>query len=98
MPADARVPRKVISRQNVLHHVPMHVGQPVVPTLKLVREPLVIDPELVQNRRLQIMHVYAVLRRVEPEVVGGAVSESRLHASSRHPQRERIRMMIATPL
>lgn len=34
--------------QNLFHDVPMHIGQTVIAALELVRQPFVINPELVE--------------------------------------------------
>src|SRR5688500_5567716 len=86
------------SSENVLHHASMHIRQTEIPTLKLIGESLVIKTKLVKDGRLQVVHVHAVLGRVEAEVVRRTVGEARLDAPARHPERERIRVMIATPL
>jgi len=39
------------------HHVPPDVRQPELAPLRLIREPQMIDPQAMQNRRLQIVHV-----------------------------------------
>ena len=43
--------------KNILHHMPVHVGQPVVAALVLVRELRVVDAQQVQDRRLQVVDV-----------------------------------------
>lgn len=39
-------------RQNVLHHMTVHIGQTIVTPLELIGQAFVIDPELVEQRRL----------------------------------------------
>ena len=52
----------------------MHVGQAVVAALELERQPRVVDAEQVQDRRVQVVDVDAVLGDVVAEVVGLAVA------------------------
>jgi len=58
--------------KHLLHHFAAHVRQPEMPPLILERQPLMIDPERVENGRLQIMYVYAVRDDVVAEVIGFA--------------------------
>ena len=53
--------------------LPVHVGQAEVAALVAVGQPLVIEAEQVQDRRLQVVDVDRVLDDVEAEVVGRAV-------------------------
>ena len=41
-----------------------------------------IEAELIQDRRLQIMHMYLVFRDVESEVVGRAVGDAWFNAAA----------------
>src|SRR4051794_37828613 len=43
------------------------------------------------------MDVHRVFHGVEAEVVARAVRDAGLHAAARHPEREGVRMVIATP-
>jgi hypothetical protein len=44
--------------------MPLHIGKPVVPALKLEGKLAVIHTQRVQQRRMKIMHVYRILRDV----------------------------------
>src|SRR5688500_2638817 len=59
-----------------------HVGQPVEPTLELVREPAMVDAGQVQDRGVQIMDGDGVLRDVVAVVVGRAVGHARANAAA----------------
>ena len=74
----------------------MYISQPIMPALTLVSQLLVIDPQQVQDRRVQIVHVYAVFRDVVSELIRLAVNMPRLHAGTREQRRETIRMVIAS--
>lgn len=50
------------SRQNILHHVPMHIGQPEAAALVFERELRVVDAELVEDRGLQVVHMHGAGR------------------------------------
>src|SRR5580765_3611312 len=43
------------SRQNCLHHFPMHIGQPKIAPVMPIRKLSVIDAEQVQNRRVHVV-------------------------------------------
>lgn len=60
--------------QQLLNHVPMHVGQAVVAALKAIAQARVIEAKQVQNRRLQVVDVNFVLGDAEAELVGFAVA------------------------
>ena len=59
----ASSPDELPLRQDLLHHVPVHVGQAEVAALELEGQPLVVDAEQVQHRRVQVVDVDDVLRR-----------------------------------
>jgi hypothetical protein len=56
-------------RQNVFHHMPVHVGQSEVPSLKLVGQVFVIDPEQMHQGGLKIVDVNLVLDGVHTEII-----------------------------
>ena len=55
----------------------------------------VIDSKQVQQRGVQIVHVYRVLHDVVTEIIGAAVGHARLDAAAGQPDRETSRMMVA---
>lgn len=73
-------------REHFLNDSPVDIRQPELPALELERQPFMIDPEKMQDRRLQVVNVNAALGHVEAEVVGAAMRMARLHAATRHPQ------------
>src|SRR5262245_56639019 len=66
---NARLGPSLVSLQNPLHHIPMHIRQPHVPPLEPIRQPQMIDHEQMQNRRLQIPHRNDILDRVVPKLI-----------------------------
>ncbi len=66
------------SRQDLLDHLPVHVGEPEVAAGVVEGELLVVEAEKVEDRRLEVVHVHRVLGDVEAQVVGGAVGQSRV--------------------
>jgi hypothetical protein len=59
--------------------VPLHICESEVPPRVAVRELLVIQPEQVQDRGVEVVDV---LRRVEAEVVGGTIARSGFGAAA----------------
>ena len=47
----------------------MHVGQPALDAVVVVRQPLVVDAEQMQNRRMKIMPRDAVLDRLPTDLI-----------------------------
>ena len=64
-------------RQYLLHHAAAHVGQAVVAAGVAVGQPLVVEAQQVQDRRVQVVDVDLVLDRVPAELVGRAVDACR---------------------
>ena len=64
----------MILQQNRLDHFPRHIRQPEIAPLELIRQPLVIDPQAMQNRRLQIVHMHRIFGDVVAVIVGLAVA------------------------
>ena len=62
---------------------------------ELVGESRVVDPQAVQDRRVQIAQVDRILDDVVAEVVGLAVFDARLHAGAGQPDGEAAAMMVA---
>jgi hypothetical protein len=49
------------SRDDARHQFPVHIRQPEIAASVPISEPFMIQPEQVQNRRVQIVEVYLVL-------------------------------------
>src|SRR5262249_1749083 len=82
------------SRQDLLHHVPMHVGEAMVAALVAERQAAMVDAQAVQHGRVQVVHVHGVLGDVVREVVRGAVRVALLDAAAGQPDREAARVMV----
>src|SRR5215207_485617 len=61
------------SHQNSFHHLAVDIRQTILSALKLVRESLVVDAELVQNRGLKIVDVHGIFGHVESKFVARAI-------------------------
>ena len=72
-----------ISSKDLAHHPGrLDAGELLVEPLERKRQPLVVDPEQVQDRRVQVTDVHAAVDDVPAVVVGPAVLEARLHAAA----------------
>ena len=69
--------RSRLLRQDPLVNNPLDVGQPQVASGVSVGQTLVIEPEQVEDRGVQVVNVHRVLDSVVAEFVGFAVGESR---------------------
>ena len=71
-------------RDQLLHHLAVHVGQAEVAAGVAVGELLVVEAQQVQDRGVQVVDVDLVLHGLEAELVGGAVDVAAL-ARRRRP-------------
>src|SRR5262249_41725080 len=60
-----------------------------------VRKSQRVEPQQMQDRRMKIMHVHAILCGVKAEVVTLADRNATLDATAGHPHREAIWVMVA---
>jgi len=71
------------------------VGQAVIAAGVRVDESLVVQPQGVQQRRLQIDDADLVLGSLIAKIVGAAVNVALLEATAGQPQREGVTVVIA---
>src|SRR6185436_16526470 len=83
------------SRQELLHDLSVHIGQPIVAALETEREPFVVDSQQMQERRVEVVDVDAVRHDVVAEGTRLAVEGPALDAAAGHPEAEAPRVMIA---
>ena len=74
----------------------MHVGQPVVASLELKRQPVMVDTQAMQDRGVQIMHVDGIAGDVVAVIVCLTMRHSTPNSSACHKDREAAWMMITT--
>src|SRR5688500_14953648 len=74
-PTGVKVPKDAGLRQQPTDHVAVDVRQAVVAALELEGETGVVDPQAVQDRRVQVVDVHWVPRDVVAEVVRLAVGD-----------------------
>ena len=93
--AQLRGERYLWPSQNRPDDLAADVGQAEIAAGMAERQPLVVEAQEMQDRRLQVVDVDRVFDDVKPEVVGRAVDNARLDAAAGHPHREGLRMVVA---
>src|SRR5579863_3517888 len=83
-----------MSGEQFRHDAARYIGEPEIPAGVAVGEFLVIESEQVQQRRVQVMHVYLVLRGGEAELVGRSMDVAAFDAATGDPHREAIGIMV----
>ena len=82
--------------QNLLDHPRRPaVGQPLFAAVGVVDEPVVVEAEEVQDRRLEVVGRDDVLDRAVADLVGGAVGHAALDAAAGQPDREALAVVVA---
>ena len=82
------------SRNQIMDHVAMNVGETIVTPRIAVGELLVIEAHEVEYGRVNVGDVVAVFDGVETEFVGCAVDVSLFDAAAGHENGEPVGMMI----
>ena len=72
------------------------ISQAEITTRMAIGEPFMIDSQLVQNCRMQIMHVHSILDRLVSERITLPINLSLTESTPRHAAGKRIGVMIAT--
>ena len=86
-------PKKSLGKQR-LDHFAMDVREAELTALEPVGEPLMIDPQLMQQRGMQIVDVDRVLHYIETELVRLAMAGAGLDAATRHPEGETAPVVV----
>src|SRR5258708_2888531 len=86
---------KLDLRQNLLHHPPINIRQPVIPPRVAEREPLVVEAEEVEDGGVEVVDVDLVLYRAEAEVVGRPVGQAAADAAAGQPGSEAPVVVVA---
>lgn len=72
-----------ILRQNPFYEGSVYVGEPVVTSLKPVREAFVIKPQEMKQRRIQIVYMNRIPGDVEAEFIAFAVNVAFFQTTAR---------------
>jgi len=92
-----RLVSQALLSDEFLDDVPMHVGEPAVDAIVAECELGVIDPQLAQDRRVNVVNfrgILAIQRLVAP-LVALAMRDAPLDAAAAKPVGEDIRIVIA---
>src|SRR5262245_12058823 len=73
----------------------MHIGEPMMAALILKSEPLVVDSQRMQHRRMQIVDRHRAVDDVVREIVSFSIGDAWRKSATGQPHREAARMMIA---
>ena len=73
----------------------MHIGQTEIATAVAKRQLFVVEAKQVQQRRMQVVDVHAVLDRLEAEVVRLTVAHAALRAAAGEEHTEAMRVVVA---
>src|ERR1700722_396715 len=86
---------RVILTEQFLHHVTHHVRQSEVTARVAISQLRVVESQLMQQSRVQVVYVYLVLGRREAELVRSPVHVSTFETAARDPHGEAIGVVIA---
>jgi len=76
--------------------VAINLRQSLLKTLEVVGQPRVVQPQQMQNRRVQIADLNATFHGAESKFIGSTVDRATTDTPARHPCRVAIRIVIAT--
>ncbi len=82
------------SRDHLVHHVSVHVGQPHVSAAEAESAFGMIDPQQMQHRGVQIMNLKSIFHRSVSPLVGCADRHARFGSAAGHPDREPERIVV----
>ena len=72
----------------------VYVGKSIITPLELESQPFVIDAELVEKGRVQIVNVDSILGDVISDVIGRTVARPGLETAAGHPRGEAVGVMV----
>ena len=80
---------------DILDHLALDEGQPLIASEMRIGQPVLVQPELVQDRRVQVAEVIRLLDRPQADRVGCADDLASLDAAAGHPHREADVVVVA---
>src|SRR5262245_15110098 len=83
------------SGENLTDHVPVNIRKPEVAPAKPKTKPLVIEPQQMQHRRVQVVNREHVVHSPVAVLVGSAEHGSPFDAAAGHPEAKAVWIMIA---
>ncbi len=73
------------SRKDILHHVSVHIREPIIAPAMAIRQPRVIKTEQMKNGGVEIVDMHLVLDHRCSDVIRGAIAEAAFHAAAGEP-------------
>lgn len=73
------------SGKDLLHEIPVNIGQTIISSLKTKRQFFVIETQQMQNCGVQVMHMNRILGHIKPEIICGTNRNPWLDASASQP-------------
>ena len=86
----------MLSRNDVVNHLSMHIGEPEISPRVAIGQSFVIDPQEVEESGVKIVHADLVLDSEVAKVVGRPVDRAALHPPTGKPQSETVGIVIST--
>src|SRR5687768_9857735 len=87
--------KKTISSVELRYHVPGYVGQAKIAALKPEGELQVVQSQKVQYGRLKIVDMDLIFHGSEAQFIGGADRSAGFYASTGHPHREGVDVVVS---
>ena len=91
LPVDGR---KASSDQDIFYNVACDAGEPNIQTVRLNREPFVIDTQEIQHGRMKVVDGNRVFGRRIAQFVGSAIGETGFDPTAGDEIRERFDVVI----
>ena len=86
---------RTVPSDDLLDHLPFDESQPLVPPEVRVCELVLVEPQLMKDRRVNVAEMVATFDRVQTDCVGGADDRAPLDAAAGHPHGEAQVVVVA---
>lgn len=83
------------SGDDLSNDFPRHIGQPEIATGVSIRQLFVIDPQLMQDRRMKVVDMNPIVDRTKTKIVGLTKRHSASDTASSHPDREAVVIVVS---
>ena len=81
--------------KNFRHHSPINIGRTKIPARMLKRQLFVINPKLMQQSRVQIVHMYLAFHREMTNLIRCTPGKTGLESATGQKHSEAARIVIA---
>src|SRR5580698_7679931 len=88
-----RQPCRVRLRNQIVDHVAVQIGQAVIASTVVISQLGVVDAELIEYRRVNVVDMHGILDRLPPEIVSGTIGEATLEAAAGDPHGKAVWIM-----